>query len=1126
MHNRQLRNINSRRNFGGIAVLIKCKVLNDYCVDAIDKSIDGLFVFKIRDKVSNYTIILIACYLPPERSPWGRDAGNFFSHILNLIYLHSSSCDAVYLCGDLNSRLGDKQDYIKGIDNITDRQILDKSYNKHGEAFYEFLTDSKMCVINGRISPHNNDFTFVSTRGKSVVDYFTVPMDNLHTCLDFTVTRPLQLISQTAGTDSVHGELLSIDHSLLTLVVVVHSQSQTLLNSAHNDNISVSSNPVYDQSHVPQSYFTRYKNDQIITDPFGSSVGSAKLLKLISDIENFRGTQMDIDNIYLNLCNLYHNEMSLWFKSINVQPSSKKRLKRISKPFWNDTLQLLLNDLQLTEKQFVKARGGSRPEKRKVFKAAQKRFDREFRKEERRYKRNKESEIEALCTSNPKEFWKLLKELGPRKKTNKIPMETYDNFGNICDDVNFVFEKWRGEYNKLYNPSDECENYDNEFQDFCLNELTLEGNEEGYDDLMDSLLSAEEVRKILTKAKCKKAVGIDNIPNEILKNEKTISLLTNLFNKIFANSLMPSCWNIAIIKPIPKSSLLDHRIPLQYRGISLLSTLYKIFTTLLNNRLSDFVDQNIIYNDEQNGFRKKRSCAEHIYTLTSIIRNRKAARKPTFVAYIDFEKAFDRVNRNLLFYKLRKYGVKGKLFKSLAMIYEDAKAGVELNGAITNWFGIKAGVRQGDPLSPTLFGLFINDLVDFVKESAEGIKTPEFSVQCLLFADDLVLISENESDLQKMLDSVDKWCSKWRMTVNVNKSKIVHYRGKDHMETGVVFKLAGNVVEKVSYYNYLGLILDYSLDFSKTAKVLGISGGRALGAIINKYISNKGLAYKTYTKMYDMMVCPILDYCACVWGYNQLEFLSTVQNRAIRFFLGVNKFAPNLGINGEVGWIPRNIARKVDMIKFWNRMIGTQPDRLLKKVFLWDKRLCKKNWSSEIKKLCFDLNLLYNFNNNVYINPHLVKERLCCNYMNQWKRQISVTPKLRFFDIFKVGYRSEHYVNTLTNRSHRSLLAQLRLGILPLRIETGRYEDIPIEYRFCLYCNQNCIESEFHFMLYCDKYNEIRYELFNNVRPEYPLIDIVEAEDQIKMLMSDNVIYHTATYICKAFDLRNSSTFV
>ena len=173
-------------------------------------------------------------------------------------------------------------------------------------------------------------------------------------------------------------------------------------------------------------------------------------------------------------------------------------------------------------------------------------------------------------------------------------------------------------------------------------------------------------------------------------------MLHNLFNLIFKSGIIPTDWTFAIIKPIPKNSALDPRLPSNYRGISLLSTVYKVFASVLNERLVSCLESNHIFADEQNGFRKDRSCLDHIFALTSIIRCRKSQRKSTYVAYVDMEKAFDRVDRQLLFYKLLSSGIGGIMYRCLNNIYTNCKAAVNVNGYVTSWFDSDFGVRQGD----------------------------------------------------------------------------------------------------------------------------------------------------------------------------------------------------------------------------------------------------------------------------------------------------------------------------------------------------------------------------------------------------------------------------------------------
>ena len=315
----------------------------------------------------------------------------------------------------------------------------------------------------------------------------------------------------------------------------------------------------------------------------------------------------------------------------------------------------------------------------------------------------------------------------------------------------------------------------------------------------------------------------------------------------------------------------------------------------MNRRIIGVSEEHDCFAEEQNGFRKNRSCTDHVYTLTSIIRNRKQNKQPTFVAFVDLEKAFDRVDRNLLFFKLRSLGFGGKLYQAIKSIYHTCKARININGYLTTEFSSEFGVRQGDSLSPTLFGLFINDLAHEINTSGHGIKiTNNFKINMLMYADDLAIISESEEDLQNMLDSLHEWCTKWCMRVNVNKTKIVQFRCKSQSATNKQFLYGNKHVEVVSKYKYLGLILDEYLDYNTTATALAGSAGRALGSVCSKYKKLKGLGYQTFTNMYNSGVVPIMDYCSGVSGCQNFGKIDTVQNRALRFYLGVHKFHPTL----------------------------------------------------------------------------------------------------------------------------------------------------------------------------------------------------------------------------------------
>ncbi len=199
-----------------------------------------------------------------------------------------------------------------------------------------------------------------------------------------------------------------------------------------------------------------------------------------------------------------------------------------------------------------------------------------------------------------------------------------------------------------------------------------------------------------------------------------------------------------------------------------------------------------IYVDEQNGFRKNRAWIDHVHTLTSIIRNRLAKNKSTFACFIDMQKAFDWVHRDFLFYKLLKYNIDGKCIKGL---YDYPQSCVKINDYKTDWFPTESRVRQGDALSPTLFNLYINDLAKDLKELNMGLPYGNETLCILLYADDIVILAENEEQLQILLNFGNNWCKKWKMKVNRDKTKVIHFRKKKCKVTEKQFYLGMDLVD-------------------------------------------------------------------------------------------------------------------------------------------------------------------------------------------------------------------------------------------------------------------------------------------------------------------------------------------
>ena len=165
-------------------------------------------------------------------------------------------------------------------------------------------------------------------------------------------------------------------------------------------------------------------------------------------------------------------------------------------------------------------------------------------------------------------------------------------------------------------------------------------------------------------------------------------LLFNLFNLCFRSGIAPTDWMLSDIKPIPKKDK-DSKDPLNNRCITIMCCIAKMFSKLLNKRLQSYLESNQILANEQNGFRANRSCIDHVYALCTILRNRKIMGQDTFIAFIDFPKAFDSVDRHLLLYKLSMIGISGKFYSAIASLYKNPKSRVILRDFETEYFDVQ-----------------------------------------------------------------------------------------------------------------------------------------------------------------------------------------------------------------------------------------------------------------------------------------------------------------------------------------------------------------------------------------------------------------------------------------------------
>ena len=756
---------------------------------------------KLEHKQSGHKFTVCICYLPPEGSSRRCDGEAFYSDLMLKFYDYQNDGDVI-ICGDFNSRCGDESDYIEGVDNIPSREVIDFKLNPYGQLLLDFLTDCNLCMLNGRLG--ENNFTNINGNGSSVVDYMIVPHEQLERYQSFKVHTMSSVINRV----NMQGHIRSPEHSILEVTL-------------QTDNVANLNSPSESSAVKP-----RYNLDDIPASFLNCETSFQRIMDTIDKIEKYLTEERDVQKAYTEFTELVKVEMDAKLpKQRQYQTKAlHKPHKSRAKPYWTIELQDLwdevckLERLWLTSKRRVKSRSrnmqcvNSRV-LRENFHSARRRFDKLNRQCKRKYQTQQQQKLQDDLENieNPRNFWSKIERLGiANDRITSIPWEIKDDKGQISLDRDNVLNKWKVDYECLFNGDQDNPSFDKAHLD-QVREIIREPGSHAFPEsdcsLLNAPISREEVRTSVYNTKVRKASGVDEIPAEVLRNKTCIDLLFKIIRYCFEAGKIPNEWTKGIINPIYKSE--DRCNPVNYRPITLLSIPCKVYTDILNKRLTQWLEENNVLFDGQNGFRKGRSCLDHIYTLHTIISNRKSENKDTSVCFVDAKKAFDTVNRECLWFKLMSIGIKGKILNAIQYLYENLSCTVRINNQETDWFRVTQGVKQGCVISPTLFSIYVNDLAKELEDMQCELSIQEtMHISVLFYADDIAIISETEGGMQQMLDKLNDWCNKWRIVINENKTKILHFRPKAKNVTRYNFICGKKKIELSSNYKYLGFWLN------------------------------------------------------------------------------------------------------------------------------------------------------------------------------------------------------------------------------------------------------------------------------------------------------------------------------